>query len=486
MTARLGNIFGFFLLALGISEIFPIMIAFYYDETAMIVPFFICALVTCFIGGVLYLAFRDFKVATSRHEMIMLLVLLWFVLPLFGSLPFMITGELTKLSDAYFEATSALTTTGSSVISNPELAPKAILFWRSLLQWLGGILIFVLAIAILPLTAVGGLEQSRSALPHGEGEGIIAQIRYAFLPLIRLYLLLTIICIIFLRISGQGLFTSVMTAMATLSSGGFTTTAIGAENGFGAWTEVVLIPFMLIAATNYTYHWALFSKARISNYKKDPEIYYMFLLSSAASILIFLSLWRMTNFDITEMADNMGLAIFTAVSSISTTGFYPDEAANMPLSVVIICSILLFVGGTTDSTAGGFKQLRIVILFRHAYGEIRRLIHPNGVVPLRMNDMDIQFPTLQSVWALLFIFMASAGLIAVVYGAMGYDFQTSLGLMTANLFSTGGMMPLLAPDFVGYDSLSLATKWLTSFVMILGRLEIIIFLVFFTAAFWKK
>ncbi len=177
MIARIGNIIGYMLMVLGLCELLPIIVALITGEKNLILPFFISALFTVFVGGALYISFQNPTDRASRHEIILLMVVIWFGLPLFASMPFMVTGFMTKFTDAYFEAASALTTTGSSLVINLDLVSSTIIFWRSLLQWLGGVLVFVMAIAILPLSAIGAMDLFRSVLPHGEGDDLLARIR---------------------------------------------------------------------------------------------------------------------------------------------------------------------------------------------------------------------------------------------------------------------------------------------------------------------
>lgn len=486
MIARIGNIVGILLIFLGFSELVPLLVALIHEEYSMMMPFFISGLFTIFIGGALYLSFQDLQSDTGKHEIILFLIILWIVLPLFASLPFMITGSLTSLSDAYFEATSALTTTGSSVVANLDIMPRTLIFWRSLLQWEGGILVFVLAVAILPMSNIGGLNLFNSALPHGEGKGFSAKIRYAFIPLIKIYSLMTGVCMAFLVISGMGFFDAMNTAMATLSSGGFTNHGLEQANPFGGWTAIFLIPFMILAATNLTFHWAFLFQGRRKIYKNDPELVYFLSILLVGFLLIWTSLSLSPDMVNIGLLERLEIALFTAVSSLSTTGFIPEQIEEFPLAVMVISSILLFIGGSTGSTAGGFKILRIKLLMRHANREISRLTHPHGIVPIRLDNSNIATSTMMGIWTLLFVFLTFLALATLVYAVLGLDFQTSLGLTIANMFSAGGMTPMLSPDFIGYHSLDAPAKWLTSAIMIMGRLEIIAFLILFMPTFWKN
>lgn len=486
MITRVGHIIGYILIFIGISEFVPMLVALTFNESRFLLPFFICGMFTIFIGMGFYFAFHDKPEKPSRSDIISFLVLVWLLIPVFASIPFMVSGVLTKFTDAYFEAASALTTSGATILSNPSLAPKTVLFWRSFLQWQGGIFIFILASAIVPLSAIGGSELFRTALPHGEGDGILHRCKSAFKPLIKIYVLLTVICTILLDLSGMSSFDALATAMATVSSGGFSTHSNFGVNSYSNMTELVLIPFMFIAATNLTYHWSFISTGKFKVYQNDREIRYFFAVILISTLLIFMTL--LGKMDDTGMSvfKAIGVSVFTAVSAASTTGFLPDGANTMPLAVSIIAIILLFVGGAMGSSAGGFKILRFKVLFRQADTEISRLAHPHGIVPMRINDTNVTGSILMSVWTLLFLYLSSIAIFSLIYGFLGYEMEEGIGITIANIFSAGPMTGLIAPDFLGYSGMSYSGKWVTSAVMILGRLEIIALLIFLTPSFRKN
>jgi trk system potassium uptake protein len=482
MISHVNHIIGYILILLGISELVPILIALNFNENHLILPFFICSMFTIFIGMGMYFAFHDDREKPSRSEIISFLVLIWFILPIFASLPFMVTGVLTKFSDAYFEAVSAFTTTGSSVIINPSIVPKTVLFWRSFLQWQGGLFLFVVAVSLMPLVSIGGSELFRNALPHGEGEGILERLKSAFKPLIRVYIFLTFSCMGLLFISGMPLFHALATSMSTLSSGGFSTYSNLGVNSYSNFAEMILIPFMFFAATNLTYHWSFFTTGRYRIYENAIEMATFLVVVCAASVLIFIIQLALSEYD-PGILKMLGSSLFIAMSAISTTGFVPDGANTMPLAVGIICIFLIFIGGALGSSAGGFKILRLRILFRQARGEINRLAHPHGIMPVRVNDMTVTDAILMSIWTLLFLYLASIAAFSIAYGALGYEFKTSISLAILNLFSSGSMTGLILPDFVGYSEMTYLSKWITSFSMILGRLEIIGLIIFISPSF---
>ncbi|MBT5186081.1 MAG: TrkH family potassium uptake protein [Kordiimonadaceae bacterium] len=486
MFTKVGHILGRLLIILGISEFVPILVSLSFNERTLILPFFICGLLTIFVGMGFYFAFRDVLEKPSRYDVIVFLVLAWIIIPIFASTPFMVSGVLTKFTDAYFEAVSAFTTSGSTILANSALAPKTVLFWRAFLQWQGGIFLFVIAVSVIPLSAIGGSELYRSALAHGEKEGFVSRIKSSFIPLVQIYLFFTLVCFILLNISGMSFIDALSTSMATISSGGFSNHANFGVNSFNNYSELILVPFMIIAASNLTYHWSFFSNGKIKIYKQDKELKYILSIIMIAALLIFMVLINAENSASTTIFKKLGVSIFTAVSAISTTGFLPDGSNSMPLGIVILCVILLFIGGAMGSTAGGFKILRLKVLFRQADSEISRLSHPHGVVPMRVNNVSVTSSILMSIWTLLFLFLSSIALFSIAYGALGYNLGVGIGLTVANLFSAGSMTGLIAPEFIGYSGMSYAGKWLTSIIMLIGRLEIIALLIFFSPAFRRN
>ncbi|MEZ5756912.1 MAG: potassium transporter TrkG [Emcibacteraceae bacterium] len=486
MITNIGHIIGYLLIILGISELVPILAALTFGENHLVLPFFICSMLTIFVGTGFYLAFSYKHEKPSRFDIISFLIFVWTIIPVFASIPFMVTGVLTKFTNAYFEAVSAFTTSGSTMLANTALAPKAILFWRSFLQWQGGIFIFVLAISIIPLSSIGGSELFKSTLVHREQEGFLERLKSTLKNLALLYVGLTLVCVILLAISGMTTFDSLTTAMATLSSGGFTNHANSGVNSLNFRSEIILIPFMIIAATNLTYHWSFLTSGRLRLYKDDYELRYFLIIILIASLVIFLTLANSESGPDSSIISKLGLAIFTSVSALSTTGFLPDGAGTMPISTVVVCIILLFIGGSMGSSAGGFKIMRLKVLLRHADVEISRLAHPHGVVPMRVNNMTVTDTILMSVWTLFFLYLSSIAFFSLLYGILGYEVGVAIGLTVVNLFSAGSMTELIAQDFIGYSSMSYPAKWLSSAIMIIGRLEIMPLLIFLSPGFRKS
>ncbi len=486
MIGRIVYIIGYFLIFLGVSELVPVLFAYIFDEYELIIPFFISSILTVFIGAGLYYAFKDKQEKPSHHEVILFLGIIWFILPFFAAVPFMTTGVLVNMVDAYFEATSALTTTGSTVFGNLDLLPKTMIFWRAFLQWQGGILVFIIAVSIMPLSQIGAINLFKSALPHGEGDGLNDRIRYAFFPLIKIYLLLTVICFVFLYISGVDLFDALTTSMATLSSGGFMSHTAQEGNNFSLSSQMILIPFMILAATNLTFHWLAFSKGSFKKYSSDIEGKYFIKLGLFAAVVIFFSFYISHQLTGKSIFEAVISSLFISFSSLSTTGYYSAGVGTLPITVIICILGLLFIGGTAGSTSGGFKVFRIKILLRHANKEISRLAYPHSIVPVRWNNLNVTAKAMMQVWSFLFLFLSVYALVSIAYGMFGYDFRASIGLAASNLFSAGGMIQAISSDFIGYHSLSEGAKWFTSFVMIIGRLEIIAFLMFFIPSFWRN
>lgn len=486
MITNIGHIIGYLLIILGISELVPILAALTFGENHLVLPFFICSMLTIFVGMGFYLAFSYKHEKPSRFDIISFLIFVWTIIPVFASIPFMVTGVLTKFTNAYFEAVSAFTTSGSTMLANTALAPKAILFWRSFLQWQGGIFIFVLAISIIPLSSIGGSELFKSTLVHREQEGFLERLKSTLKNLALIYVGLTLVCVILLAINGMTTFDSLTTAMATLSSGGFTNHANSGVNSLNFRSEIILIPFMIIAATNLTYHWSFLTSGKLRLYKDDYELRYFIIIFLIASMVIFLTLFSSNSGQDTSLIGKIGLAIFTSVSALSTTGFLPDGANAMPTSTVVVCIILLFIGGSMGSSAGGFKIMRLKVLLRQADVEISRLAHPHSVVPMRVNNMTVTDTILMSVWTLFFLYLSSVALFSLFYGILGYEVGLAIGLTVVNLFSAGSMTELIAQDFIGYSSMSYSAKWLSSAIMIIGRLEIMPLLIFLSPSFRKS
>ena len=467
----------------------PTLVALGYAETSTAGSFFATALVTLFIGGALVMATRGAEKSVSRREGFVLAVLTWGALPIFGAVPIFFSGAAASAGDAYFEALSGLTTTGASVLQGLDGVPRSILFWRATMQWIGGLGTILLAVAISSLLNIGGLSLYRSAIPRGDRESLASRLRQAVETIWWIYASLTALCALALWLAGMPPFDAVCHAFSTLSTGGFSTR----DGSIGAFDEpifeVILIVFMVIGALNFTLHWAAVH-GRFRAYREDPEIRYFVALALAAIVLVAGALVGGT----LETPDSARHGVFTVISVLTTSGFVslPDAGtavgfAGWPVMLSVLVLILMLVGGSTGSTAGGIKLMRMAILLKQGNRELHRLRYPHGVVSLRYGGAAVDPQALRGVWIFFMVFLFCFGVISVAIAASGVDFRTAVAAAAGAISNSGPAMAFVTGDGLGgYGALPAAAKWWVALGMLLGRVELFALLTLLNPAFWRR
>jgi len=469
------------------AMLLPVLVAVGYGETDVAVAFFASALFAVFIGGGAVMATRGSERPPSRRDGFVLAALVWGVLPLFGAMPLFFSGAMPTVSAAYFEALSGLTTTGATLLAEIEKAPRAILFWRALLQWLGGLGTLVLAIAFLALTNVGGSGIYRSAIPGGERQSLIAAVRHAIDAIWWIYALLTAICAVLLWATGLPPFDAVCHAFSALSTGGFSTRGASVAAFESRPAELVLMIFMVLGAMNFTLHWAAVH-GRFRVYREDPEPRYLLSMILAATLLLTFGLAAIGG---RAWSDSSWQGLFTAVSVVTTTGFTGHGLfgldAPVPISVSMLVLVLVLVGGCAGSTAGGLKILRLAVLLKQGNRELARLSFPRGVLTVRYGDARLRSETMQGAWAFFAVFMLCFGVVALGVAAGGVDFRTAVAMAAAAVSNAGPTLQLIAansaPDF---DALSGGPRLFVMAGMLLGRVELFAVLSLLSPAFWRR
>ncbi len=471
------------------AMVLPTMVALGYGEANTAGKFFASARVTLFIGGALVIATRGTEKTVSRREGFVLAVLTWGALPVFGALPILFSGAAASAGDAYFEALSALTTTGASVLVGLDDLPRSILFWRAMMQWLGGLGAILLAVAIASLLDIGGLSLYRSAIPHGDRETLAGRLRQAVEQIWWIYACLTAACALALWIAGMPPFDAVSHAFATLSTGGFSTRD-GSIGAFGEPIfEVILIVFMVVAALNFTLHWAA-AHGRFRVYRYDPEFKYFLVLAVAAIALTTAALAAAAP----SMPDAARHGVFTVISVVTTSGFVslPNAAssagfAGWPVMLSVLMLILMLVGGCTGSTAGGIKLMRMAILLKQGGGELYRLCYPHAVLRLRYGGVPIDTAALRGAWSFFMVYILSFGTISLAIAASGVEFRTAVGAAAGAISNAGPAMAFVTGQGLGgYGALPDAAKWWVALGMLLGRVELFALLTLLNPAFWRR
>ena len=473
---------GLLLMVFSFAQVPPLIIDLIYAEGEYIS--FVYSFALTVLGGlVLWWPFKDIKKDFRLREGVLIVVCFWIVLSLFGTLPFLITDSISDLSfsEAFFESMSGLTTTGATVLSQLDELPKSILFYRQQLQWLGGMGIIVLAVAVLPLLGVGGME-----LYHAESSGIAKdrltpKLRNTAIALWKIYLSLTVLCALGYFLSGMSIFDAISHSFSTVAIGGFSTHdgSIGYFNS--ATIETIAMFFMFLAGINFSLHFVAWNNRSLVDYIKDSEFktYSMVLICSSIIVIIALSL----NGQYESANETLRHSLFQTISIATTTGFTSQNYSSWPAAIPVFLIMMSFIGACVGSTGGGIKVVRILVMFRLGMKEIHKFIRPNAQVSVKLNKSSINEKALVSVLGFFSLYAISFFLILMLLMFAGLDQVTAYSATAATMNNLG---PGLGDVAQNYGSVGEAAKWILSFSMLIGRLEVLTIIAIFHRAFWSQ
>ena len=472
---------GLLLMVFSFAQVPPILVDLIYSEGEYL-TFVFSFILTVFGGLVLWWPFRAIKKSFRLREGVLIVVSFWIVLSLFGTLPFLITESISNLSfsNAFFESMSGLTTTGATVLSQLDDLPKSILFYRQQLQWLGGMGIIVLAVAVLPLLGVGGME-----LYHAESSGIAKdrltpKLRNTAIALWKIYLSLTVLCALAYFFSGMSIFDAISHSFSTVAIGGFSThdSSIGYFNSIPI--EMIAMFFMFLAGVNFSLHFVAWNSRSLVDYIEDSEFktYAMVLLSASAIVIIALSL----NSEYGSTSETIRHSLFQTISIATTTGFTSQNYSNWPAAIPVFLIMVSFIGACVGSTGGGIKVVRVLVMFRLGMKEIHQFIRPNAQVSIKLNSASINEKALVSVLGFFSLYAISFIFIMMLLMFAGLDQVTAYSATAATMNNLG---PGLGEVAQNYGSLGETAKWILSFSMLIGRLEVLTIIAIFHRAFWR-
>ncbi|HEY0923291.1 TrkH family potassium uptake protein [Rheinheimera pacifica] len=475
------RILGLLIAIFSITMIPPAFVAYWYKDGAG-VPFMLSFLLSLLIGFVIWYPNRQYKAELKVRDGFLIVVLFWTVLGAVGGIPLMLADNpQLSMAGAMFEAFSGLTTTGATVLTGIEFLPKAILFYRQQLQWLGGMGIIVLAVAILPMLGVGGMQLYRAETPGPVKDNkMTPRIADTAKHLWYIYLALTLSCMLAFYLAGMNWFDAICHAFSTVAIGGFSTYDASIGHFQSPVINAICVIFLLLSAVNFPLHFAAIRGKSVSTYFRDPEFKAFLVIQAALVLICFLVLLETNVYNTTAEALNHG--IFQAVSISTTAGFATDSFAVWPLFLPILLIFSSFIGGCAGSTGGGLKVVRVVLLFLQGTRELNRLIHPRAVYAIKLGRRAVPDRIVEAVWG----FFAAYALVFVVIMLLllltGLDNITAFTATAACLNNLG---PGLGEVAANFGSIPESSKWILIVAMVFGRLEIFTLLVLFTPAFWK-
>ena len=470
------NLFSILVAFFSLSLLIPLLVSFLFNDGSSNI--FITTFLVIFIPSVIaWQLTKKNKEEMGVKEGFIIITLFWIVLSLVGSIPFYLYGM--TFIDSFFESMSGITTTGATVISGLDNMPESVLFYRQLLQWMGGMGLIVLAIAVMPLLGIGGGQLYKTEIPGAlSDQKLTPRIKETAQALWLIYLGLTIVCALLYFAFGMTAFDAISHSLSTVSIGGFSThdESIGYFNSISI--EIICMIFMLLSALSYALHYFAVYKKKPLKYFHDSELRFFI---SILSIVIGLSL--LLSIIVDYEGHSFREILFQSVSIVTTTGFVSTDYSSWPTSITFLLLIGAFIGACSGSVGGGIKSWRVLIMINHAKINIMRLVHPNAVVSLKIGSKAVDDKVAESVWGFFSIYVICFMLLLLSLLATGMDFESSFSAIGACLNNLGPGLGQVADT---YGPVSSFGKSILALAMILGRLEIFTLLVLFTTVFWQK
>lgn len=449
---------------------------------------------TMFAGVFAMFYTRGHRKEVKQKEGYIIVTFGWIVMSISGMLPYVFSGAIPNITNAFFETISGYTTTGASVVNDIEALPEGILFWRSLTHWIGGMGIIVLAIAILPLLGIGGMQLFAAEAPGPSSDKLHPRITDTAKRLWLIYFGYTVAETVLLKLAGMSFFDAINHALATLSTGGFSTkNASLAHWNDQPLIQYIVILFMFLAGTNFVMSYFAF-KGKVQKVIKDEEFKFYALFIISSTILVALVIYFKAN--ITELTPGYPMvfgkvessfrhALFQVIAIVTTTGFVSaDFTAWTPFLAVFFFG-LFFVGGSAGSTSGGIKVIRHLLIIKNGVLEFKRTLHTNAIIPVRYNNKTVKENIVYNIIAFFVLYMLLFIIGALVLGSLGLDFESAIGGAASSLGNVGPALGSLNP-VSNFNGLPVLAKWWCGFLMLAGRLELFTVLILLTPYFWKR
>lgn len=474
-------IIGILTLFLGLTMIFPLVCGYYYHDQS-VRPLAAGMGITLASGLLLYGCFKSPKSEyISQREGMAIVALGWMAIGFFGALPFYLDGAFGSFTDAFFESVSGFTTTGASILTSIESVSKGLLFWRSFIQWLGGMGIIVLSVAILPFLGVGGMQLYKAEVPTPVPDKLKPRIRDTAMLLWKVYALISLAEVLLLLAGGMGLYDALCHAFTTMPTGGFSTKNASIAYYGSAYIDWVLIVFMVLAGINFSLHYQML-KGKPLAFWRDSECRFflatVLLLTLVVGFNIYGSVYR-------SISEAVQYAAFQVVSIVTTTGFATADYEQWPAMSQLILLMCMFLGASAGSTGGGMKCLRIMLCFKYCYKELFALIHPRAVTRVKIGGKTVPEDVMRSVLGFLALYMGLFALCTVLLAGLGVDFVTAFGAVAATIGNIGPGFGMVGP-VENYALIPPVGKWLLIWCMLLGRLEIYTVIILLVPEFWRK
>jgi len=475
------KVVGVLTIALACTMIIPLLVGVYYHDRS-VMPLAMALAATLAGGAILFLAGRtDRTEYVSQREGMAIVALGWTVAGIFGALPFYFEGEFPTFVDALFESVSGFTTTGASVLTDIEAVSRGLLLWRSLIQWLGGMGIIVLGIAILPFLGVGGMQLYKAEVPTPVPDKLQPRIRDTAMILWKVYALITVAEVLALWAGGMTFYDAVNHAMTTLPTGGFSTKNASVAQFGSLYFDLVIAFFMVLAGINFSLHYQMLRGQTLA-FWRDSECRFFLGAVLVLTLVVSFDIWGSIYATIGEA---LRYGVFQVVSIVTTTGYATADYEQWPAMSQLILLLCMFLGASAGSTGGGMKCLRIMLCFKFCYKELFSLIHPRAVTRVKIAGKGVPDDVLRSVLGFLALYMGLFGFCSVLLAGLGVDMTTAFGAVAATLGNIGPGFGMVGP-VDNYAMIPGPGKWLLIWCMLLGRLEIYTLIILLVPEFYRK
>ncbi|MBX2824140.1 MAG: TrkH family potassium uptake protein [Gammaproteobacteria bacterium] len=473
------RVLGYLLCLFSLTLLPPIVVALIYRDGALW-PFVVALAVTVTTGGVMWYAARNERAQLRLRDSFVVVVSFWAVLGAFGALPFYLYAPLNlSVAAAIFESMSGLTTTGATLIVGLDQLPHSILFYRQEMQWLGGMGIIVLAVAILPALGIGGMQLYRAESSGPTKSKLTPRIAETAKALWYIYLGLTVTCALAYWLAGMSVFDAIGHSFSTVAIGGFSTHDASIGYFHSRTIEMIAVVFMLISGVNFALHFLTLRSRKLSHYYADAEFrFYVLILMMVTAIAGTYLAFTQT----TSISDSFLDGLFHVVSIGTTTGFTTQEYHRWPGFLPVLLLFASFAGGCAGSTGGGMKVIRILLLFKQGQRELMRMLHPNAVLVVKVGDNTVDERTRDVVWGFFATYIAVMAVMMLLLMAAGLDQESAFSAVVACLNNLGPGLGEVGANYAGLGDFSWSVL---SMAMLFGRLEIFTLLVIFTPAFWR-
>lgn len=460
------------------------LISFLYKENDWFI-FLISSAICLLVGGISFLIGRKTLPVIGRKEGFVTVTLVWIIFSLFGLLPFWLSRSIPSFTDAFFETMSGFTTTGASILNNIESLSHGMLFWRSFIQWIGGLGIIVFSLVLLPIFGFSGVQLFAAEVSGPTKDKIHPKTSETAKRILGIYLALTLAQTILLRIAGMTWFDAINHSFTTVATGGYSTKQASIAYWDSPFIQYIFIVFMVLAGVNFSLYYYAY-KQKFAKVFNNEELKYYLIVIALSTIVIFFSIIDFTQINnLQNLEQSFREGIFHVVSIITTTGYATVDYMKWIPFTWIILLLLMLNGASAGSTTGGMKMVRVVILFKYCYYEIKKIIHPNAIIPVTYNNHGLQLTIVNRVLAFVFVYLLTIALGILILTANGVGLYESIGGVISSIGCVGPGLGAVGPAG-NYACLPDFSKWTLAFLMLLGRLEIFTVLLIFTPAFWKK